>query len=119
VLTLAMFALCVSQIGPIPIFTVLVIWAFVSKGVGWGIFLIVWSVATELINYFLQPVLFKKGADLPVLITLAGVLGGLVAFGVIGLFVGPVLLAVTYTLLKAWVREGSTTPAQTNGGLTP
>jgi predicted PurR-regulated permease PerM len=50
-----------------------------------------------------RPILIKKGADLPLLLIFAGVIGGLIAFGVIGLFVGPVMLAVTYTLLKAWV----------------
>jgi predicted PurR-regulated permease PerM len=47
--------------------------------------------------------LIKKGADLPLLLIFAGVIGGLMAFGIIGLFIGPVVLAVTYTLLKAWV----------------
>jgi predicted PurR-regulated permease PerM len=107
-LTLAMFALCVSQIGPIPVLAPVVIWAFTSKGVGWGTFLILWSVATGLINNVLRPVLLKKGVDLPVLVTLTGVIGGLAAFGTIGVFGGPVLLAVSYTLLKAWVREGPT-----------
>lgn len=110
VLTLAMFALCVAQIGPIPILAPVVIWAFTSKGVGWGIFLIVWSAATGLINYFLRPLLLEKGVHLPVLVTLAGVIGGLLSFGSIGLFVGPVLLAVTYTLLKVWVTARATTP---------
>ncbi len=111
-LTVAMFALCASQIGPIPILALVVIWAFASKGVGWGIFLILWSVATELINNILRPALLKKGGDLPVLVTLAGVIGGLASFGTIGLFVGPVLLAVTYTLLKAWVGDDAGAPAQ-------
>jgi predicted PurR-regulated permease PerM len=52
---------------------------------------------------FLRPFLIKKGADLPLLLIFAGVIGGLVAFGIIGLFIGPVVLAVTYTLLGAWV----------------
>ena len=111
-LTAAMFVLCASQIGPLPILTPVVIWAFASKGVGWGIFLIAWSVATELVNNVLRPVLLKKGVDLPVLVILAGVIGGLASFGTIGLFVGPVLLAVTYTLLKAWVHDDPTAPAQ-------
>ena len=110
-LSLVMFALCVSQIGPIPILAPVVIWAFSSKGVGWGIFLILWSVATGVINNVLRPVLLKKGVDLPVLVTLTGVIGGLASFGTLGVFVGPVLLAVTYTLLKAWVREDPTTGA--------
>ena len=47
----------------------------------------------------------SKGADLPLLLIFAGVIGGLIAFGVIGLFVGPVVLAVTYTLLTQWLEE--------------
>jgi predicted PurR-regulated permease PerM len=48
-------------------------------------------------------VLIRRGADLPLLLIFAGVIGGLVAFGIVGLFIGPVVLAVTYTLLGAWV----------------
>jgi len=55
---------------------------------------------------FIRPILIRKGADLPLLLIFAGVLGGLFAFGIVGLFVGPVVLAVTYTLLKDWVNEG-------------
>ena len=53
---------------------------------------------------FLRPFLIKKGADLPLLI-FTGVVGGLIAFGLIGIFVGPVVLAVAHTLLSAWVDE--------------
>jgi len=50
--------------------------------------------------------LIKRGADLPLLLIFTGVLGGLIAFGVIGLFIGPVVLAVAYTLLVEWVSAG-------------
>ena len=49
--------------------------------------------------------LIKKGADLPLLLIFAGVIGGLLGFGLIGIFVGPVVLAVTYTLLEAWIDD--------------
>jgi len=49
----------------------------------------------------------KDGADLPLLLIFAGVVGGLIAFGVTGLFIGPVVLAVAYTLLVDWVSEGN------------
>jgi predicted PurR-regulated permease PerM len=52
---------------------------------------------------FLRPVLIRRGADLPLLLIFAGVVGGLVAFGIVGIFVGPVVLAVAYTLLDNWV----------------
>ena len=51
--------------------------------------------------------LIKKGADLPLIMIFAGVIGGLVAFGVVGLFIGPVVFAVTSTLLRAWVAGGA------------
>ena len=53
----------------------------------------------------LRPILIRRGVDLPLLLIFAGVIGGLIAFGLIGIFVGPVVLAVTYTLLEAWINE--------------
>jgi len=58
----------------------------------------------------LRPWLITRGANLPLLLIFAGVIGGLLGFGVIGLFVGPVILAVSYTLLEAWVLEGEGAP---------
>ena len=52
---------------------------------------------------FLRPILIRRGADLPLLLVFAGVVGGLLAFGLIGVFVGPVVLAVADTLLNAWI----------------
>jgi predicted PurR-regulated permease PerM len=53
----------------------------------------------------LRPYLIKQGADLPMLLILAGVIGGLLSFGLVGIFVGPAVLAVSYTLLQTWVAE--------------
>jgi predicted PurR-regulated permease PerM len=50
--------------------------------------------------------LIRMGADLPLLLILAGVIGGLFAFGLVGIFIGPVVLAVAYTLLDAWMADG-------------
>ena len=54
---------------------------------------------------FIRPLLIRMGADLPMILILSGVIGGLVAFGMIGLFIGPVLLAVSWRLYDAWVNE--------------
>ena len=54
---------------------------------------------------FLRPFLIRKGADLPLLLILAGVIGGLLATGLLGIFIGPTVLAVGYTLLNAWMDE--------------
>ena len=52
---------------------------------------------------FLRPVLIKRGADLPLLLILTGVIGGMIGFGIMGIFIGPVTLGVAYTLLKDWI----------------
>ena len=64
------------------------------------------------IDNVLRPMLIRRGANLPLLLIMAGVIGGLFAFGIVGLFVGPVVLAVSYTLLAAWVNEQDTRRAR-------
>ena len=83
-----------------------VVWLFWTDQSLWGSIMIFWTIVVGTIDNFIRPVLIKKGADLPLLLIFAGVIGGLIAFGVIGLFIGPVMLAVTYTLLSAWVVKG-------------
>jgi predicted PurR-regulated permease PerM len=67
--------------------------------------MVVWTLVVSTIDNFIRPALIKRGADIPLLLIFAGVIGGLMAFGIVGLFIGPVILAVTYTLLEAWVLE--------------
>ncbi|MEO5764742.1 MAG: AI-2E family transporter YdiK [Casimicrobiaceae bacterium] len=105
-LTALILVLCIAQVGPLPVLLPAAIWLFWNGATGWGIALIVWSVGVGSLDNFLRPALIKKGADLPLLLIFAGVLGGLLAFGIVGLFVGPVVLAVTYRLLERWVAEG-------------
>jgi predicted PurR-regulated permease PerM len=104
VLTAVMFMLAVAQLGPILVLAPAVVWLYWSGSSGWGTFLLLWTLVVGTMDNFVRPLLIKKGADLPLLLIFAGVIGGLVAFGVIGIFVGPVVLAVAYTLLDAWVR---------------
>ncbi|HXX53295.1 MAG TPA: AI-2E family transporter, partial [Thermodesulfovibrionales bacterium] len=80
-----------------------VIWLYWKGDPLWATVLLIFSIIALTIDNFIRPVLIRKGADLPLIMIFAGVIGGLIAFGVIGLFIGPVVLAVTYTLLKAWV----------------
>jgi predicted PurR-regulated permease PerM len=102
-LTAVMFMLCLAQIGPALVLVPALIWVYSKDGALWGSILLVFAVLTVTIDNFIRPVLIKKGADLPLVMIFAGVIGGLIAFGIIGLFIGPVVLAVAHTLLKAWV----------------
>jgi predicted PurR-regulated permease PerM len=105
ILTAVMFMLAIAQLGPILVLAPAVIWLYWSGSSGWGTFLLIWTVAVSTMDNFLRPILIKKGANLPLLLIFAGVIGGLTAFGLVGIFVGPVVLAVAYTLLEAWVSE--------------
>jgi predicted PurR-regulated permease PerM len=103
ILTALMFLLAVAQVGAVPVLLLAVVWLYWKGDPVWGTVLLVWTIVVGSLDNFLRPVLIKKGADLPLLLIFAGVIGGIIAFGIIGLFSGPVLLAVTYTLLAAWV----------------
>jgi predicted PurR-regulated permease PerM len=108
-LTALMFLLAIAQIGVLPVLVPAVIWLFWSGDTGWGIFLAIWTAFVGTFDNFLRPWLIKKGANLPLLLIFAGVIGGIVTFGLVGIFIGPVVLAVTYTLLGAWMAERSDT----------
>jgi len=104
-LTALMFLLALAQIGVIPVLLPAVIWLYWNGQIGWAIGLLIWTVVVSTMDNFMRPWLIKKGADLPFLLIFVGVVGGLIAFGLIGIFVGPVVLAVTYTLFDAWTSE--------------
>ena len=103
VLTAVMFMLCLAQVGPVLVLIPAVIWLYGKDGALWGTILLVVSIFAIAIDNVIRPLLIRKGVDLPLVMIFAGVLGGLVAFGILGLFIGPVVLAVSYTLLETWV----------------
>ena len=106
-LTAVMFMLCIAQVGPGLVLIPAVIWVYSTNGAVWGTGFLVWAILCGTIDNVLRPLLIKRGADLPLLLIFTGVIGGLIAFGVIGLFLGPVVLAVAYTLLVDWVSEST------------
>ncbi|MNV68276.1 putative inner membrane protein [compost metagenome] len=70
-----------------------------------AILLLVWAVLVAMLDNLLRPMLIKRGVNLSLLLILSGVLGGMFAFGIVGLFIGPVILAVTSTLVNAWIAD--------------
>jgi predicted PurR-regulated permease PerM len=105
ILTAVVFVLSIAQVGPGPVLIAATIWVYETRGPVWGTGFLAWSIVCSTFDNFVRPVLIKRGADLPLLLIFTGVIGGLIAFGVIGLFIGPVVLAVAYTLLVDWVSE--------------
>ena len=105
ILSALLFMLCIAQLGPALVLIPAVIWMYSAGTTGAATMLLILSVIAIGIDNILRPVLIRRGVDLPLLLILSGVIGGLMAFGLIGLFLGPTVLAVAYTLLDAWVAE--------------
>jgi predicted PurR-regulated permease PerM len=97
------FLLAVLQIGVFPVWLLAALWLGHEGQTGWAIFLAVWGVVVGVIDNFMKPMLISQGTGLPLTIIFLGVLGGLIAWGFVGIFVGPTVLAVTYTLLLSWL----------------
>jgi predicted PurR-regulated permease PerM len=105
ILSALILMLCVAQLGPALVMLPAVGWMYWSGESLTGTILLAMTIPCMLMDNFLRPVLIRKGVDLPLMLILVGVIGGLVAFGLIGLFLGPTILAVGYTLFDAWIAE--------------
>jgi predicted PurR-regulated permease PerM len=103
VLTAVAFVLGVAQLGPLLVLAPAVGWLFWSGSTASATILLIWSVPVIAMDNVLRPILIRKGVELPMLLIIAGVIGGLIGFGVLGLFVGPVILAASYTLMGSWI----------------
>jgi predicted PurR-regulated permease PerM len=102
-LGLLLFLLALIPFGPVLIWGPAAVWLYVDGEVGRAIFITVWSLAAGFVtDNVLKPYLISRGSDLPLILILFGVVGGAVAFGVLGLFLGPTLLAVGYELIREW-----------------
>jgi predicted PurR-regulated permease PerM len=77
-------------------------WLFGIGDTGWGIFVAAWGLLVSTVDNFIRPWLVSFGAEMPLIVIFLGVLGGFIAFGFLGLFIGPTLLGVFYKLLQAW-----------------
>jgi predicted PurR-regulated permease PerM len=104
-LTAAIFMLCVIQVGPMPVLVPVIVWLVATGHGALALLLAIWAVAMSVGEGVARPLLIRRGAQLPFLLILAGVFGGLLAFGIAGLFIGPILLAVVMRLLERWVAD--------------
>jgi predicted PurR-regulated permease PerM len=103
ILTLVCFLLCVVQIGPAILLIAAVAYLFSTAPMTVAVLFTVWSVFVALVDNLLRPILIGRGSEVPLAVILTGVLGGLLAHGLIGLFVGPIVLALGYELFRAWL----------------
>lgn len=104
-LAAVLFILALAQLPPFLVMAPAVVWMYWKGDPLWGTVLLVWTIVVGSIDNIIRPLLIRKGIDLPLLLIFTGVIGGLVAFGIIGLFIGPVVLVVIYQLVAAWVGD--------------
>jgi predicted PurR-regulated permease PerM len=106
--------LAISQIGGpllILIWGAAAWWLFGQDQHAWGVFMIVWGLFVGTIDNFIKLWLIGFGVEMPMSLTILGVFGGFLAFGFLGLFIGPTLIAIMFTLLQAWRAAVSRQPA--------
>jgi predicted PurR-regulated permease PerM len=101
-LSLLTFFLSAVPVGPPLIWLPAALWLFHQGSTGWGIFMLIWGMGVSSLDNFVKPWLISQGSDMPFLLIFFGVIGGALAFGFIGVFIGPTLLAVGYRLVQEW-----------------
>jgi len=101
--TMAALVLCIVQIGPGVIVLATIVWAWLTLDVVYAALFTAYMVPAALMDNFLKPFVLSQGLPIPMLVIFIGVIGGTLTHGLIGLFVGPVVLAVAYELLRAWI----------------
>lgn len=102
-LGLLTFFLSIVPMGPPLLWIPAAAWLYFQGQVGMAVFLALWGAfIVSSVDNVLKPYLISQGADMPFILVLLGVLGGLAAFGFLGVFLGPILLAVSYSLLREW-----------------
>ena len=108
------FFLTLVPMGPVLIWLPAAIWLTSQGRTGMAIFLVAWvGVLVGSLDNVLRPILIGRSSDLPFIIIFLGIIGGLVAFGLIGIFLGPTLLAVAYGLIREW--SGGNEPGDSTG----
>jgi predicted PurR-regulated permease PerM len=103
VLGLLTFLFSVVPIGAPLIWLPATIWLFSQGRTGWGIFMLIWGLGVSSVDNFIKPWLISQGSNMPFVLIFFGVLGGALAFGFIGVFLGPTLLAVGWRLVQEWM----------------
>jgi predicted PurR-regulated permease PerM len=104
------FVLSVIQIGIIPVVILVLIYVFFSSGTLTFILLLLWSIPILLLDNILKPIIFGRKAMVPMLVVFIGAIGGFLASGILGLFLGAIVLSIGYKLFQIWLTEEESQP---------
>jgi predicted PurR-regulated permease PerM len=108
-LTFAVLIFGIIQIGPTIILLPVVIWGWTTMETTTALLFTAYMVPVNLLDNFLRPIVMGRGLKTPILVILVGVIGGTLAYGITGLFLGPIVLAVIWELLLAWIGDSEMT----------
>ena len=103
--TVVLLLLCIVQVPAVLVTLPIIVYVFATKATQPAIIFLVWTLIAGLSDNVLKPLLLGRGLEVPMPVILIGVIGGMIADGLLGLFVGPVVLAVGYVLLIEWMRQ--------------
>jgi predicted PurR-regulated permease PerM len=114
------FLVAVIQLPTLLVWVPAAIWLYYNGETGWAVALALWGLLViNTIDNVLRPLLISQGAKLPLILIFIGVIGGLLAWGFLGLFIGPTILAVCYTLFGTWLEDGAPPDAEVAAGAPP
>jgi predicted PurR-regulated permease PerM len=91
--------------GPLIVAAPAAFWLYRQDLTGWAVFILVWGLMVGMLDNVVKPVLISRGGSTPMILVMLGVLGGALAFGVIGMFLGPTLVALGYSLFEQWAES--------------
>lgn len=112
-LTFVILILCIIQIGPALVLLPVVIWVWMSNDFTYALSLTLLLVPVAIVDNIMKAIFFSRGLSTPMLVIFMGVIGGTIAYGLIGLFLGPIVLSVFYGLLVAWLRRSGSVQTHT------
>ncbi|MEM7238799.1 MAG: AI-2E family transporter [Pseudomonadota bacterium] len=113
-IALGVLVLGIIQVGPLILLLPVIIWVWSSMTTVVALMFTIYIVPVVFLDNVLKPIVMSKGLKTPMLVIFIGVIGGTLSYGLIGLFAGPIVLAVVYELLITWVRLGDDEDAATN-----
>ena len=104
-ITSAVLILGIIQIGPSVVLIPVIIWSWIAMETTTALLFSAYMIPVSLLDNVLRPIVMARGLDTPTLIIVFGVVGGTISYGITGLFLGPIVLAVIWELLTVWIRE--------------
>jgi predicted PurR-regulated permease PerM len=104
-ITFAVLILGIIQVGPSVVLIPIAIWSGTAMETTTALLITIYLIPVSLLDNVLRPLVMARGLDTPTLIILIGVIGGTISYGITGLFLGPIVLAVIWELFVVWIRE--------------